>query len=175
MLIPGSAAALPLNSGLTSLGLSDWDQSFHAGFLHDIPGYVPIVDASGHAGTAVAIATAATAGDATLGAEVPDLDADGRADIADNCTMTPNGPLIRDAGGHSQLDADGDGYGNLCDADLDGNGFVNYADLAQFRGAFGTGNANADFDGSGGIVNYTDLALFRSLFGKAPGPSAAHP
>jgi subtilisin-like proprotein convertase family protein len=105
----------------------------------------------------------------------PDTDADGVADDLDNCTNVPNGPLAPDAGGASQRDTDGDGIGNVCDADLDGNGFVNYADLATFRGAFGTENADADLDGSGGIVNYTDLAIFRSLFGKPPGPAATPP
>ncbi|MHB1239504.1 MAG: hypothetical protein ACYC18_03270 [Gammaproteobacteria bacterium] len=41
----------------------------------------------------------------------------------------PNGPLQPDAGGHSQRDTSGDGYGNLCDADFDHNGIVYFADL----------------------------------------------
>jgi hypothetical protein len=175
VIIPEAAAALPVSAGLTALGLSDWDQSFHAGFSHSLPGYTPIVDATGHAETAVAIATSATAGGATLGADVADLDGDGRADAADNCTMAANGPLIRDAGGHSQLDADGDGYGNLCDADLDNIGdIVNFADLAIFRAAFGTSDASADLNGSG-TVNFADLAIFRILFGQPPGPSGTAP
>jgi subtilisin-like proprotein convertase family protein len=103
----------------------------------------------------------------------PDTDADGVPDSADNCSAVANGPLQPDAGGASQRDTDGDGYGNLCDGDFDNNGFVNYADLAVFRAAFGTGNADADLDGSGNIVNFTDLAIFRALFGKAPGPGAS--
>ncbi|MGH8685365.1 MAG: PEP-CTERM sorting domain-containing protein, partial [Nitrosospira sp.] len=38
-------AAHPLNSGLTSKGLSDWDNSFHA-FLLPVDGYTSIVDSS---------------------------------------------------------------------------------------------------------------------------------
>ena len=49
-------ASYPLNFGLTSLGLSDWNNSFHA-FFDTIPGYAPIVDSSVHLGSAVAIAT----------------------------------------------------------------------------------------------------------------------
>lgn len=49
-------AAHPLNSGLTSKGLSDWDNSFHA-FLLPVDGYTQIVDSSLRPGFAVAIAT----------------------------------------------------------------------------------------------------------------------
>lgn len=45
-----------LNSGLTSQGLSDWDNSFHGTFL-PIDGYTPMVDSSLRPGSAVAIAT----------------------------------------------------------------------------------------------------------------------
>jgi hypothetical protein len=45
-----------LNSGLTSQGLSDWDNSFHATFL-PVDGYTQIVDSSQRPGSAVAIAT----------------------------------------------------------------------------------------------------------------------
>jgi hypothetical protein len=87
-----------------------------------------------------------------------------------------NGPATPDAGGNSQLDADGDGYGNACDADLDNSGgIVNFADLAAFRAAFGTASPAADLNGSGGIVNFADLALFRAMFGQPPGPSAPAP
>lgn len=100
------------------------------------------------------------------GPALDDSDADGIADTYDNCMLAPNA---------SQLDTDGDGYGNRCDGDLDDNGIVNFSDLAAFRLAFGTVNAEADFDGSGGIVNFTDLALMRVFFGKAPGPSGTAP
>jgi Bacterial Ig domain/Thrombospondin type 3 repeat len=96
-----------------------------------------------------------------------DDDNDTIADTSDNCTLVPNA---------DQRDTDGDGYGNICDADLNNSGgLVNFADLALFRAAFGTSNANADLNGSGGIVNFGDLALFRALFGRPPGPSGLHP
>jgi len=98
---------------------------------------------------------------------VDDRDLDGIAASLDNCTEVANA---------DQLDSDDDGYGNLCDADLDNSGgLVNFADLALFRGAFGTPNADADFNGSGGLVNFADLAILRALFGKAPGPSGVVP
>jgi len=167
---PG-VAAFPVNSGLTAAGLSDWDHSFHAGFDHAIPGYAAVIDATGHVDMAVAIASTATASGPTLPPDAPDADADGRTDGVDNCTTRPNGPLIRDAGGHSQRDTDGDGYGNACDADLNNSGSVNAADLALFRLAFGTANPDADFNGNGGLVNAADLARFRALFGNPPGPA----
>lgn len=49
-------SAHPLNSGLTSQGLSDWNNSFHATFL-PVAGYTAIVDSSIRPGSAVAIAT----------------------------------------------------------------------------------------------------------------------
>ena len=36
-------AALPVNTGLTTLGLSDWSISFHGGFSLSTPGYQPTV------------------------------------------------------------------------------------------------------------------------------------
>ena len=91
-----------------------------------------------------------------------DSDADGVPYALDNCILVPN---------YDQRDTDGDGYGNLCDADLNNSGeAVNYSDLSVLRTAFNTGNPDADFDGNG-LVNYNDLAVFRKLFGKLPGPS----
>ncbi|MBI4697137.1 MAG: hypothetical protein HY749_24295 [Gammaproteobacteria bacterium] len=95
----------------------------------------------------------------------PDADGDGVPDIQDNCTLVPNA---------TQLDTNGDGYGNACDADLDDNGLVNAVDLAKFKLRFGTHDADADFDGNG-FVNAIDLAYFKRMFGKAPGPSGLHP
>jgi hypothetical protein len=104
----------------------------------------------------------------------PDSDGDGIEDAADNCVDHPNGPLIPDAGGNVQLDTNGDGYGNACDADLDNIGPVNFADLALFKAAFGGNGPDADLDGNG-FVNFADLARFKSLFGQPPGPSGLAP
>jgi hypothetical protein len=60
--IPAAAEGFPLNSGLTSKGLGNWNNSFHAGFSHSIPGYAPIINSTRHPNTAVAIATAKFAG-----------------------------------------------------------------------------------------------------------------
>ena len=106
--------------------------------------------------------------------EIPDTDNDGVTDSLDNCINVPNGPLILDAGGNSQLDTNADGYGNLCDADLNNDGVVNGLDVGFFVAAFGTTDADADFNGSG-FVNGVDTDVFVNGWGKAPGPSGLAP
>jgi hypothetical protein len=69
---------------------------------------------------------------------VPDTDGDGIPDDVGNCIDVFN---------PDQRDTDGDGCGNRCDADLNNDG----------------------------IINFADLAIFRALFGKPPGPSALAP
>jgi len=54
--IPVALQRHPLNAGLTSQGLSHWNNSFHGGFSHSIPGYVAIVDSTRYANTAVVVA-----------------------------------------------------------------------------------------------------------------------
>ena len=56
-----------------------------------------------------------------------DADADGILDTQDNCSIDAN---------EDQRDTDQDGYGNLCDADLDGDGVVTALDFSLFRAAF---------------------------------------
>jgi len=88
-------------------------------------------------------------------------DEDDELDYKDNCMMVTNS---------DQRDTDGDGFGNICDADLDGDGRVGFGDFGMFRAAFGTTNPDADFDGDG-RVGFSDFGIFRAMFGSAPGPS----
>ena len=104
----------------------------------------------------------------------PDADQDGVSDEADNCTLVPNGPLIPDAGGNSQLDTDGDGYGNICDPDFNGDLVINAGDLAYLKTNFFTPNPDADLDGNG-VVNAADLAILKTMFLGVPGPSCCAP
>lgn len=101
-----------------------------------------------------------------------DTDADGLRDDADNCIEVPNGPLLTT--GPEQRDTDADGYGNLCDADLDQSLIVNFADLAIFRGVFFSNDPDADLNGDG-FVNFNDLARLQQGFFQPPGPSACGP
>ncbi len=102
---------------------------------------------------------------------IPDSDADTVRDFMDNCTFDNN---------PSQLDTNADGYGNLCDPDLDNSGAVNFADYVLLTDAFlsspGSPNWNPDADLTGdNSVNFADIALFQFFFLGAPGPSGLAP
>ena len=101
-------------------------------------------------------------------APLADSDADGVSDVEDNCIDAPNNP---DAGGNNQLDTDNDGFGNMCDADLDQSGYVDFADLTLFSAAFFSADPDADLDGSG-YVDFGDLTIFSGSFFQSPGPAA---
>jgi hypothetical protein len=100
-----------------------------------------------------------------------DSDVDGVADPLDNCLLIPNS---------AQLDANGDGYGNICDADLNNSGLVTTADFAVLRSllnlaaAASPAAAAADLNGSG-TVTTADFAILRNQLNLAPGPSGLHP
>lgn len=93
----------------------------------------------------------------------PDSDKDGVDDFSDNCAVDANA---------DQRDTDGDGYGNVCDADLNNDGIVSVRDVAQFKRNFGQQGEelDADFDGNF-VVNTRDIGRMKQLFGKEPGPS----
>ena len=89
-----------------------------------------------------------------------DQDDDGVSDANDNCTLISN---------PQQYDSNGDGIGNLCDADLNNDGIVNITDyefLIQFHS---TNNLDADLD-EDGLIGDTDVAILASLIGIPPGP-----
>jgi hypothetical protein len=94
-----------------------------------------------------------------------DSDSDGMLDATDDCITVPN---------PDQRDTDGDGFGNACDPDLNGDGIVNLADLAALKQVFFRPNANADLNGDG-LVNLPDLAILKQWFLRAPGPSGVAP
>ena len=104
----------------------------------------------------------------------PDTDCDGIPDTQDNCLSLPNGPAALDAGGHSQRDTNGDGFGNVCDADLNNDGLVTAADYLILRRRLNTADPDADLDGNG-LVTLTDYRILRGLLNKAPGPSGLVP
>jgi hypothetical protein len=90
---------------------------------------------------------------------VGDTDEDGVTDSSDNCLFVAN---------PTQNDSDGDGIGNVCDADLDQLCNVNFLDLGLLNAAFFSNDANADLTGPSGqpdgIVNFLDLGRMKELF-----------
>ena len=96
-------------------------------------------------------------------ATAADTDADGVSDAIDNCTLLAN---------PSQVDTNGDGYGNACDPDLNNDNIVNAIDLGQFRQAFfSNGVTDSDFNADG-VTNALDLGVLKLFFFGSPGPSA---
>ncbi len=74
----------------------------------------------------------------------------------------------------NQSDSDEDGYGNICNPDLDNNLIVQATDLAIFKPLFFTTDPHADFD-CNGIVQAADLAIMKKSFILPPGPSCIAP
>ncbi|MDH3588866.1 MAG: thrombospondin type 3 repeat-containing protein [Gammaproteobacteria bacterium] len=118
-------------------------------------------------------ATLGVSGDFVIRATIDNLvagdtDQDGIADDADNCTIIANA---------DQRDTDSDGIGNICDTDLDGNCFTDFADVGIFKLAFlafpgdVNWNPDADFDGDDS-VGFLDLSRLKEFFLGPPGPSA---
>ncbi|MFK7887143.1 MAG: PA domain-containing protein [Gammaproteobacteria bacterium] len=98
---------------------------------------------------------------ADIGWSLVDIDNDFVPDINDNCTVVANG---------SQRDTDHDGFGNICDADLNNDGIVNVVDLGLLRTRFFSTDEDADFNDDG-VVNVDDLGILRAAFFGTPGPS----
>ena len=96
-----------------------------------------------------------------ISAANPDTDGDGVLDSSDNCTLKAN---------PNQLDADSDGYGNICDADLNNDGIANSLDIPLFMSLFIARDIEVDFNGDG-VVNTLDIPGLVALLFKAPGPS----
>ena len=67
VVIPTETSTFPVNEGLTTTGLSNWQTSAHRLFNKNIPGYVSINDAGSHPGYAVTIVTASEADGSTSG------------------------------------------------------------------------------------------------------------
>ncbi len=128
-----------------------------------------------------------------------DLDHDTMNDnTEDNCSPLPD--AAADASRNRlQRDTDGDGYGNLCDADYDNNGIVGWSDFGLFATVAGTVDtvrrpaetptSAVDWDdefwvgeilvtpelmdhNADGRVDVLDFDILVDGFGLGPGPSS---
>ena len=85
--------------------------------------------------------------------------------LDDNCSDVANS---------DQDDTDGDGCGNLCDADYGQTGTTNFADFTTFAGAFLTATPNVKLTepvGGGAQVNFGDFTVFIGRYLLPAGPS----
>lgn len=89
-----------------------------------------------------------------------DSDQDGVLDVSDNCILVSN---------PSQIDSDGDGYGNICDADFNNDCTVNFLDISAFAEEFLQNNPVFDLN-SDGAVNFLDFNNVSNQFLNSPGP-----
>ncbi|WP_437927799.1 dockerin type I domain-containing protein [Sorangium sp. So ce291] len=93
----------------------------------------------------------------------PDTDSDGVPDGADNAYLTANA---------NQRDTNGDGFGNIADADLDNDGDVDTNDYNILMAAWNTQlgnpgyNQHADFNGDGSI-NTADYNIHLARYGTS--------
>ncbi|XXT23216.1 dockerin type I domain-containing protein [Sorangium sp. So ce429] len=93
----------------------------------------------------------------------PDADSDGVPDGADNAYLTANA---------NQRDTNGDGFGNIADADLDNDGDVDTGDYNILMAAWNTQlgnpgyNQHADFNGDGSI-NTADYNIHLARYGTS--------
>jgi hypothetical protein len=97
----------------------------------------------------------------------PDSDDDGAPDPEDNC---------RDVANATQVDSDLDGYGNLCDPDVDNDGVVGSADFLQVRARFGARTGDAAYEEAvdlnwDGAIGTPEFVRVIAAWGRPPGPS----
>ncbi|MFK8032481.1 MAG: S8 family serine peptidase [Gammaproteobacteria bacterium] len=98
---------------------------------------------------------------ASIEVAAADSDSDGVLDNVDNCSSRPN---------PEQVDGDGDGFGNACDADFNQDLIVNFLDVEVLMSAFGSSDETADLN-TDGIVDAGDIEVFKTMWLRPPGPS----
>ncbi len=101
----------------------------------------------------------------------PDSDVDAVRDFMDNCTLDPN---------IDQRDTNIDGFGNICDADLNNDLITNFIDLNLMSDAFFSNPASPNWDEDADLngddfVNFVDLNQMSLAFFGQPGPSGIEP
>ncbi|MFP6640922.1 MAG: thrombospondin type 3 repeat-containing protein, partial [Myxococcota bacterium] len=107
-----------------------------------------------------------------------DLDGDGHMNDGDNCLFIPN---------PRQRDTDNDGFGNFCDPDVDGSGWVTTSwgetfpqnlrgdvEIIALTARDGHYEADHDLDGDG-RVDQRDISISQMHLFMPPGPSGLSP
>jgi hypothetical protein len=86
------------------------------------------------------------------------------AGTLDNCSEATNA---------AQDDTDADDCGNLCDADYNQNGIVDFNDFLEFAAAFSTSDEEKCHVEPipGCLVGFPDFLFFAGAYGGIPGPS----
>lgn len=106
---------------------------------------------------------------ASLPAFAADNDNDGIPNHLDNCIEIPDSQTVIG----TQVDSDGDGYGNLCDADFNQDGIVGGPDLVIHRQAYQTQVFDPAVDSnSDGFIGLEDHTRIQMQMRGPPGPSA---
>ena len=159
-LLAGSASASPLSSASYRI---DWDVADSGGGTAMSASYS--LNDSVAPGTALGESTSASYRMQPGFLSPPDFDTDGVRNFLDNCTQDAN---------PDQRDSNSDGYGNVCDADLNNDGITNTVDLGLLRLSFFTADADADLNGDG-VVNVVDLGTLRAAFFSTPGSANWNP
>ena len=101
-----------------------------------------------------------------------DTNGDGSIDLVELQAVKPGVTAEKFA----ELDTNNDGFGNICDPDLDNNGVVNFLDYSALTMLFNTlSDGDPDFNGDGRI-NFIDIAIgYPAYFNLPPGPSGVAP
>lgn len=97
-----------------------------------------------------------------------DRDGDLILDTDDNCIDAYNPQLVNG----SQVDIDGDGYGNACDPDFDNSLYVDFSDLGRLKDGFFGSDLLLDLNWDTNI-DFLDLAILKAMFFQPPGPKGS--
>ncbi len=89
-----------------------------------------------------------------------DFDGDGVDDATDNCLIVANA---------DQRDTNADGFGNLCDADVNNDSFINDADEDTMKAVLHSADPDSDLNGDG-IVDFLDIGRMKALIPLPPVP-----